>query len=249
MTIVVLILIAFLTIFVTIKRKQWIANFKGYVGERKVSFILDRLPPEYITLNDVIIPTINGTTQIDHIVLSPYGIFVIETKNYTGRIYGGDNSEMWTQIIWKNRYELRNPIKQNYAHVKALQSLLNLPLNNFIPIIAFSNKTEICVFSNFIVVHYNEIKSIILQQRPIILSTEQVQQYVTVLQQAKINNRESSKEHITNIISQVNSRKQTISQGICPKCGGRLILREGRFGSFYGCSNYPNCRFTINSID
>ncbi len=51
MTIVVLIIIAIFTIFVTIKRKKWIANFKGYVGERKVSFILNRLPPEYITLN------------------------------------------------------------------------------------------------------------------------------------------------------------------------------------------------------
>lgn len=33
---------------------------------------------------------------------------------------------------------------------------------------------------------------------------------------------------------------------VCPKCGGELFKRRGRFGEFYGCSNYPGCRFTRN---
>lgn len=65
----------------------------GAVGESKVSGILQSLPDEYRKINGVIIPNKNGTTQIDHIVVSRYGIFVIETKNYSGWIFGADNSK------------------------------------------------------------------------------------------------------------------------------------------------------------
>ncbi len=34
------------------------------------------------------------------------------------------------------------------------------------------------------------------------------------------------------------------SQNVCPKCGGTLQLRNGKFGKFYGCSNFPKCRYT-----
>ena len=51
----------------------------------------------------------------------------------------------------------------------------------------------------------------------------------------------SNSEHIKNI----NDTKQEINNGICPRCKGKLILREGKYGQFYGCSNYPNCKFTI----
>ena len=71
----------------------------GKVGERKVSRKLNWLSKEYITLNDIMIPTEYGTTQIDHVVVSPYGIFVIETKNYKGWILGDERADEWTQSL------------------------------------------------------------------------------------------------------------------------------------------------------
>ena len=57
------------------------------------------LPSEYYVMDDVVLNTVRGTTQIDHIVISKYGVFVIETKNYRGIIYGNDDSKKWNQNI------------------------------------------------------------------------------------------------------------------------------------------------------
>ncbi len=72
---------------------------KGKRGEKLVAQVLSQLPEEYVILNDVVLPTTSGTTQIDHIVVSKYGVFTIETKNYRGDIYGDDNRQEWTQLI------------------------------------------------------------------------------------------------------------------------------------------------------
>ena len=65
-----------------------------------------------------------ATTQIDHLLLSPYGIFVIETKNYKGWIFASARQKQWTQKIYKNSYTFQNPIHQNYKHIKVLEQLL-----------------------------------------------------------------------------------------------------------------------------
>ena len=94
---------------------------KGKAGEKAVARRLKQLPEEeYKVINDLMLPTTYGTTQIDHVVISRFGVFVIETKNYRGFIYGGENAEKWTQNIWGNKYSMLNPIRQNNTHVKAL---------------------------------------------------------------------------------------------------------------------------------
>ncbi|MDI1222889.1 MULTISPECIES: nuclease-related domain-containing protein [Acinetobacter] len=100
---------------------------KGKIGEFAVSthvkLYLDK--ENYILLNDCTLPDEqNQTTQIDHILLSPYGIFVIETKNYKGWIFGGERQKIWTQKIYKKSYKFQNPLHQNYKHQKVLESVL-----------------------------------------------------------------------------------------------------------------------------
>lgn len=100
---------------------------KGKVGEFAVSahvkLYLDK--ENYILLNDCTLPDEqNQTTQIDHILLSPYGIFVIETKNYKGWIFGSEHQKMWTQKIYKKTYKFQNPLYQNYKHQKVLEQIL-----------------------------------------------------------------------------------------------------------------------------
>ena len=74
-------------------------KYKGEKGELHVHNILTQLPEYYTTLDDIVLKTTSGTTQIDHVVVSKYGIFAIETKNYRGEVYGNDDRQEWTQII------------------------------------------------------------------------------------------------------------------------------------------------------
>ncbi len=115
------------------------AGHKGKRGEAIVNRYARRLldPDEYHLIEDVTLETRNGTTQIDHIVISIYGIFVIETKNLSGWIFGNERQRTWTQVIYKNKYKFQNPLRQNYAHVKTLQSLLKLKNNQIHSVVAF----------------------------------------------------------------------------------------------------------------
>ena len=107
--------------------KAFLPMIKGKFGELAVNvhvklYLKD---PQYILLNDLTLPDGQGsTTQIDHILLSPKGIFVIETKNYKGWIFGGERQKMWTQKIYKNSYKFQNPLHQNYKHQKVLEQVL-----------------------------------------------------------------------------------------------------------------------------
>ncbi|NHB59398.1 NERD domain-containing protein [Acinetobacter sp. 194] len=100
---------------------------KGKLGEFAVStHVKLYLKEPYILLNDCTLPDESaGTTQIDHILLSPYGIFIIETKNYTGWIFGGERQKTWTQKIYKKSYKFQNPLHQNYKHSKVLEQILS----------------------------------------------------------------------------------------------------------------------------
>ncbi len=114
-------------IFIGIGLLQFFKPYlKGKFGELAVStHVKLYLKGDYILLNDCTLPDDRaGTTQIDHILISPYGIFVIETKNYKGWIFGGERQKNWTQQIYKKRYKFQNPLHQNYKHEKVLRTVL-----------------------------------------------------------------------------------------------------------------------------
>ena len=106
----------------------------------------------YLTINNLILENTGGTTkttQIDHLVVSRYGIFVIETKNYKGIIKGSENYYQWTCNIYDKKYSFMNPINQNYAHIKAVENILKDDYKNmrYFSIIAFSPEAEVNVKS------------------------------------------------------------------------------------------------------
>lgn len=96
---IVVVLILVIVGFVAFGVLRNTPEHKGKEGELHVHRTLAQLPSEYTVLDDVVLKTTRGTTQIDHVVVSKYGIFAIETKNYRGDIYGNDNRHQWTQII------------------------------------------------------------------------------------------------------------------------------------------------------
>lgn len=114
-----------------------IIKLRGAQGERKISYDLSNLDPnQYFIIQDLMIPSQGQSknTQIDHVVVSNYGIFCIETKAYKGWIFGDANQDSWTQVIYQHKERFYNPLRQNYAHMKALEALLGGELKS--PIIA-----------------------------------------------------------------------------------------------------------------
>lgn len=110
---------------------------KGRVGERIVARRLRDLGAEYVIVNDVYLPTREGeTTQIDHVIVSRYGIFVVETKNWTGWIFASGDSSRWTQSVYRKKSSFQNPIRQNYKHICELSRNLRIDKRYFISIVA-----------------------------------------------------------------------------------------------------------------
>ena len=112
---------------------------KGWFGEKKTELKLSLALDSdiYIIFHDVIIPSRNGTTQIDHVIISRYGLFVVETKNLKGWIYGTDTQSTWTQVVYKSKYKFQNPLRQSYRHKKVLSNHLRIKENNVHQVISF----------------------------------------------------------------------------------------------------------------
>ncbi len=120
-------------------------RFKGWRGERAVQAAIRRQlnPLIYVDMHNVTLPTADGgSTQIDHLIFSPYGLFVLETKNYQGWIFGTEKQREWTQQIFRKRSRFQNPLRQNYKHIKTLQSLLDIAPEHLHSVIAFVGDCE-----------------------------------------------------------------------------------------------------------
>ena len=239
LTIIVIGALIFLTI--------WLRRSKGRIGEHRVAHILGGLPKDrYQVINNLLLRTSSGsTTQIDHVVISQYGIFVIETKFYKGWIYGGENSEFWTQNIYGNKYTLRNPILQNAGHVRALRQLLkNYGDITFIPIVAFSRQASLRISSDAPVIYWNQIRKTIGHFNEKRIPPDALPGiYDELIESNLADSKENRREHIRNVRSYEDRRNTAVASGKCPRCGGTLILRHGPYGLFYGCANYPRCKF------
>lgn len=114
-------------------------------GERKVSREISAhfRPPDYHLMNHVTLPMDDGTTQVDHILVSRFGVFVIETKDFRGWIFGDVSSARWTQVLFKARFRFQNPINQNRRHVRAVRDVLDFVETNAIrSLVVFTGDAE-----------------------------------------------------------------------------------------------------------
>jgi hypothetical protein len=114
-----------IVILVIVLKSPW---FKGMTGEFIINVLASMFLDKHVyhLIKNVTLPTEDGTTQIDHIIVSRYGVFVVETKNMKGWIFGNPDQKTWTQKIYKHSTKFQNPLHQNYKHVKSLESLLGL---------------------------------------------------------------------------------------------------------------------------
>lgn len=228
----------------------------GEHGEKKVSsYLADLECEDYQVFNDILLRNGKYTTQIDHIIISRYGVFVIETKNVHGKVYGSGNAEFWKQYLPDRGYKrfgctqehrLRNPIWQNAGHIKSLRRLIfdyDIPVYG---IVVFPYKTELYVTADQPVLKMWQTVPYIRQFHDKVLSSEQLGFYRRRLLEVISTTESDRKQHLENVYRSKVRRDVAVANGKCPRCGGNLILRNGKYGQFYGCSNYPRCNYILN---
>lgn len=242
---------------------------KGKLGEYHIYKYLRNLEKSGSKfLFNVYIPKENGeTTEIDVLLITTKGIFVFESKNYSGWIFGGENQRYWTQTLPQGRGKSHkekffNPIMQNATHIKHLKAVVGDDIPHF-SIIAFSERCtlkKINKSSDVKVINRGDVplavKSIMQTMQENILSTEDINKiYYQLYDYTQVND-EVKQQHIQKINSKFKSKENIISLSIeeqqqndkCPRCSGDLILRVIKKGEnagkeFYGCSNFPKCRY------
>lgn len=202
---------------------------------------------EYHIIKNVTLPVENGTTQIDHIIVSIYGVFVVETKNIKGWIFGGAQDAMWTQKIFKSSERFQNPLRQNYKHVKTLQQLLNLKDDQIHSLVVFvGDSTFKTPIPENVTYGFGYIRFIKTRTRRV-LSSSDVSEIIRKIETGRLTpSYKTQQEHVANVQKIKSDKQNNIT---CPKCGGKMVLRTTKNGpnagdKFWGCSAYPTCRVT-----
>lgn len=231
--------IALIILLIVIKSLCRLPLIKGIIGERKVRKALGKtVENKQYVINNLVIDDDNMSRQIDHITITHSGIYVIETKNYSGRIYGSANQMEWTQVLQygKVKQKFYNPLKQNNSHVYVISKLLPVYLKNSVKSLVVFTKANI---DNVNINNVTNIKGLkkIIKNNTFELSNEMMKEAYYIIMNSKSNKR--NKAHVNDINKMINN----IDKGICPRCGGKLTKRNGKFGVFFGCENYPKCEF------
>jgi len=212
-------------------------------------FFLDK--SDYHLIKNVTLPTEDGSTQIDHVIVSRFGIFVVETKNMKGWIFGSERQKTWTQQIFKSKHKFQNPLHQNYKHTKALEAALGLEPDKLFSVVVFVGdstfKTKMPENVTYRGGYIRYIKSNI----QILLTETEVQQIIQQIADGRL--KPSIKTHIQHvrhvkeIVAEKNEPVMSPVIKPCPKCGSEMKLRTAKKGpqagnQFWGCSAYPKCR-------
>ncbi|EOX4926134.1 NERD domain-containing protein [Vibrio alginolyticus] len=232
-----------LLLIVSIFKSRWL---KGVFGEFLVNRLLSKLPEsDYTLIKDVTLPTSDGTTQVDHIVVSKYGIFVVETKNMKGWIFGSARQKQWTQKIYRHSSKFQNPLHQNYKHIKALETLLGCSEEHLHSVIVFIGdstfKTEMppnVTYARGSIRYIQQFNEVVFSDKDYARLTESINQIK--LKRGVITDLKHRK-HVKEVVTSKASSNQ------CPRCGSEMVLRETKRGEnigkqFWGCSTFPKCR-------
>lgn len=277
---------------------------KGKQGEKQVAKVIAKLKKrDFICFNDVLLSSSGrkntsgdkdycerdayavATSQIDHILVSTRGIFVIETKSHIGKITGSEQAQYWEQRLSGQSRSFYNPLLQNASHVKVLKKLLSfVPDEAFVSVIVFTEASGLNIKADKIVmkrrllpdkiidrtlipservvkkwwnfykkeIRLDESKIVLfldnlleeLRRRKKILTRDEIKEIAEMVENFSINDRKTRKGHIQYAKNTAKNISREIRNGICPRCGGMLVVRKTGNGDFLGCENFPRCRFT-----
>ena len=157
--------------------------FRGWIGEQKTRFYLWLWlrSKTYHRFHNIILPSSNGTTQIDHLIISIYGLFIVETKNKKGWIFGSGDDRKWTQTIYGKKYSFQNPLKQTFRQQKVLAEFLDLDEDFIRYVIYFVGDATLKTPMPANVIN-SRVSRYIKRFRDPVLSTEDVHHLVNVIE-------------------------------------------------------------------
>ncbi len=185
-------------------------GFRANLGEALVANAISaRFKRPHVLLNNVTFQNDNGTTQIDHVVVADTGIFVIETKHYRGWIFGGPNDSQWTQVIYRKKSRFQNPIRQNYSHVKAIQSLFTLSDEAFIPVVVFAGDAEFKSDLGPTVLRLDELVGYMSDDRPVLFDERKMAYIVGRIEMKRMRRSlETDEYHLNSVRRRIEARRR-----------------------------------------
>jgi restriction system protein len=215
----------------------------SHEGGVERSFFGRPRPTKYFEFQNVIVRDDRGSTEIDVVVVSNAGVFVIELKDFNAWVFGEEDAERWTACyLDKSRHPFQNPLRQNFRHIKALEARLRLNLNVFHSIVAFTGK---CVLKtslpdNVIVGGY---RTFLERYTKVVLTDDDVRRICDILGSIEAaSDNVALEQHVAEL------KERFGSDTVCPKCGSALVERRSKAEwnkgePFLGCKGYPRCKF------
>lgn len=234
----------------------------GARGEHQVHHVLASAlsGDDYRVLSDLILPLAGGTTQVDHIVLSRFGIFVIETKHMSGWIFGDANQRKWTQVHKRSRRSFQNPLRQNYAHLKAVEEILKVDQGVLHNIVVFTGAAEPrTAMPDCVAWGLQDLGKLVARQKEPVLTDAQVSEFAQNLSLTAFENTAvARKEHVKNLEARATSVPRVTNEdpvgspnpAPCPRCGSNMVERRNRKTGdvFWGCLAFPKCRGSRRAV-
>ena len=219
---------------------------KGRRGERRVSRKLRSLKRKgYAVMNDVMLRRTDGkTTQIDHVVIGMGAIYAIETKNYRGVIDGARNQKKWTFGRGRNAKKFMNPLHQNYAHVKALEELLENAGEKIRvkSIVTFPRRAQVIPLDMPELVAVRDLCRKIRNDLDILPYDMSQDEIADIISAANISSPKMHREHRRRIRGSRRDDRRNIRRGVCPRCGRKMDKYRFDGKRQWHCPN-EECRF------
>ena len=211
--------------------------------------------PGALVLHDVLIDGADGyTSQIDLVLVGNKGIYVVEMKSFAdAKIYGDTKKSKWYYYSHGKKYEIYSPLRQNKKHVEYLKTFLkdfgDLPVFSIITMICDDFKVSGEIGENTAICSSlpSMEKAIykIAENKPEVFDDTKKQEIFDYIKNNQHIGKDARKEHKQNVIAYKESLEEMQRQKVCPYCKSELVLRNGKNGKFYGCKNFPKCRYTM----
>lgn len=220
----------------------------GELGEYKINIQLDQLPKNCSAISDLMLPNAkskSGFSQIDHIIISPHAIFVIETKNYAGTIYGDFERPKWSV---NGKFPMMNPFHQNYGHIKAIHTLVpHIDISHFVSMVSFTRR---CTFkvneelrkiqSNELIVYDTELLEFIARKINVlklmtgtpVFTEDQISEMYNLLAKENVLDQQIRAKHVVSIKSSVQLEEtnlQKASKAVCHTCGNGVSEKVSKY--------------------
>lgn len=215
------------------------------------------LMTDMLVLHDVLIDGADGyTSQIDLVLIGYKGVCVVEVKMYDeAKIYGDGKKTKWYYYKRGRKYEIYSPMAQNKKHVKYLREFLkefdNIPIFSVVTVICDDYKVSNIDEDNTVVCNSlpamdRAIKRL-SDNKPTVFNDFQRKRIYNYIKYNQKDGKTVREEHKQNVISYKESLDKMKDEKNCPYCKKTLVLRNGKYGEFYGCPNYPKCKYTLKS--